>query len=241
MPRTPNIRWRSSDEANLKQSVKKFNSKVRRLAKSKPDLAPFLPKPVSYKQIRNNITTRADLNRDLNSLNRFLKPGSETPLTTDRGLKTTKWQKNEVALKVAQINRNRTRELKESGISTYKGTMNAVRQNNLNPKSFNIENIAPDRWNKYIQNVEKQVRSNYNEERNKMYVQNYLVALDNELGIYGEEIKAIVSTIEPDKFIQMYYDDPVLQIDFVYSPYEQEMRANQIISHLNANGYSSNE
>ena len=84
------IRWNESDEQELKRAVRNFNAKLRRLEKKDPQkynkntLPTFwdsvnetYTNRVSVGQMKELINTRNDLKRELNSLKRFSKRGSE--------------------------------------------------------------------------------------------------------------------------------------------------------------------
>ena len=113
MSRQHSIRWQRRDEQELKRVVKNFNAKLSRIIKKNPAIAEYLPPRVSYKELRENITNRKEFNRELNSLKRFSQKGSEEIVTAkNTGLKVTKWEKKEVGIQVAIINRERSRKRK---------------------------------------------------------------------------------------------------------------------------------
>lgn len=127
-----NIKWKQSDNEDLKKAVKNFNAKITRIEKkidkqisqatdSKTILElnqkkNALPDRTSVKQMRELIDTRQDLKRELNALRRFSKRGAEEIVTipnTDYSIKTTKWQKNEMSRRTAIINRKRKERYEE--------------------------------------------------------------------------------------------------------------------------------
>lgn len=237
MSRKSKIRWSEQDKREITNTVRVFNSKLTRLAKKNPEIADYLPSRINTKTLYDKIETRADFKRELNSLKRFMRKGAEKPILTDTGIKTTAWEKREVGLKVQQINARKTRERKEANISTYKGTMGSIEANNLKPKMYNIDKIKERDWKKFIANVEKQVQSKYTNTLYQQYKANYLKAVDNIMGVVGTEVKRIINQIDDETFYKLYYDDPVLQIDFVYDPYEAEYIADNIVEHLNNGGF----
>ena len=110
------IRWSEQDTKEISRVVKNFNAKVSRLAKSNPEIANVLPEKVSTRQLKEMINTRQDLNRELNSLKRFSKKGSEKIVVvpnTEYELKITKWQQTEMNRRVGIINRRRKARLDE--------------------------------------------------------------------------------------------------------------------------------
>lgn len=238
MPKQYNIKWRKSDREKISNTVRQFNAKITRTLKKHPEFAPYLPEKITVKELTANIETRKDFNREVNSLSRFLKRGSEKPFTSKSGIKTTIWERKEIGYKVAQINRQRTIEKKRAKVSTYKGTMGSIQANNLNPKKYNIDKIRPQEWDKFIETVEKQVKSNYNYDKMERYKENYIKGLYNVFGAKGNDITRIVENIPPDEFTDLFYNDPVLQLDFIYDPIEVDLKIESIIEHFESNGYA---
>lgn len=232
------IKWRKSDRKKISNTVRQFNAKITRTLKKHPEFAPYLPKKIMVKELTANIKTRKDFNREVNSISRFLKKGAEKPFTSKSGIKTTTWERKEIGYKVAQINRQRTIEKKRANVSTYKGTMGSIQANNLNPKKYNIDKIRPQEWDKFIETVEKQVKSNYNYDKMERYKENYIKGLYNVFGAKGNKIIRIVENIPPDKFTDLFYNDPVLQLDFIYDPIEVDLKIESIVEHLESNDYA---
>lgn len=238
MPKQYDIRWRKSDREKISKTVRQFNAKITRTLKKHPEFAPYLPEKITVKELTEKIGSRKDFNREVNSLSRFLKRGAEKPYTSKSGIKTTTWERREIGYKVAQINRQRTIERKRANVSTYKGTMGSIQANNLNPKKYNIDKIRPQEWDKFIETVEKQVKSNYSYEKMERYKENYIKGLYNVFGTKGSDIIGIVENIPPDEFTDLFYNDPVLQLDFIYDPIEVDLKIESIIEHFESNGYA---
>lgn len=238
MSKQYNIKWRKSDKEKISNTIRRFNAKITRTLKKHPEFAPYLPTKISVKELIASIETRKDFNREVNSLSRFLKRGAEKPFTSKSGIMTTVWGRKEIGYQVALINRRRTIERKKANVSTYKGTMGSIQANNLNPKKYNIDKIRPQDWNKFIETVEKQVKSNYNYDKMERYKENYIKGLYNVFGTKGNDIIEIVNNIPPDKFTDLFYNDPVLQLDFIYDPIEVDLKIESIIEHFKSNSYA---
>lgn len=233
MPRRSNIKWRQQDKETISKTVRQFNAKLTRILKKHPELAPYLPDRLTVEGVRQSIETRQDFNREVRSLQRFLKRGAERPILSDSGIKTTEWQRREVGYKVATVNRARTLEAKRANVSTEKGTMGSIEANNLRPKSYDINRIAPRDWNKFIETVERQVMTNYDSDRVERYKENYLKSIRRNLGTRGKakELYDLVATLDPYFMYDIYYDDPVLQIQFTSDPLPAELIAEQALEH----------
>lgn len=79
MPREYNIKWRESDEQKLRRAVKNYNAKISRLEKD-PEYGidrHLLPRRASVKDLREQIGTRKDFNRQIDKLQSFSQRGGE--------------------------------------------------------------------------------------------------------------------------------------------------------------------
>lgn len=116
MSKQSKIKWSEQDIKEINRTVKNFNAKISRLSKKDPSLVAILPERVSAQQLKNLINTRQDLKRELNSLQRFSKRGSENIVTVpdnDYNLQITKWQMTEMNRRVANINKRRKHRLEK--------------------------------------------------------------------------------------------------------------------------------
>lgn len=125
------IRWSKSDNQELARVVRNFNAKVKRLAQNPSRLRNetinelnitnetiknALPELTSVKQLKSLINTRQDLKRELNTLKRFTEKGAEE-LTlvpdTKYNVIVTKWQRKEMGIRTAVINKRRKSRLEK--------------------------------------------------------------------------------------------------------------------------------
>lgn len=227
-----NIRWRDSDRKALANAARKFNAKRTRLLKQVPELEDFLPEKVNVQDMKKSVKTRRDLNNLLKSLDRFLVKGAEKPIVTKEGVKTTQYQKRELQIKVNAINARRRAELKKAAPSTEKGTMGTIRENNLLPKNADINKVKKSDWAKYVESVEKQSKDSYSDERIESYKKNFIKGLENAFGEKGNNLKQLAMQLSGDTLMEMYYNDPVLQIDFIYDPLEMQVKIEAMEEHL---------
>lgn len=237
MPRQYNIKWRNKDKTRLSNTVRQFNAKITRTLKKNPELAPYLPERLTVQGLRDKIQTRQDFNREIKSARRFLKPGTETPVTSATGIRTTRWEKREIGIKVGVINRRRNRELKKMNPTTEKGTMGTIRENNLRPKKYDIDKIKASDWDMFVYGVEKQIMSGYTAQKNELYKQNFIKAVETAFGSKGTEIVEMAQSIPADILVELYYNDPVLQVEFIYNPLEMQIKIDNIVEHLEPYAY----
>lgn len=78
MSGTGNIRWRESDLKELRRITKNYNAKIGRqreklIAQDRRYEASQLPKKKSVREMRSEITSRAEFNREINQMEGFIK------------------------------------------------------------------------------------------------------------------------------------------------------------------------
>lgn len=217
MRRKYNIRWNADDEAELRRVVRNFNDKIRRLEKKDPKMKNALPERASVRQLKNLIETRADLNRELNSLRRFSKKGAEEIVEVPENkynLKTTKWQKQEMTMKVSLINRRRKKRLQEieawemtSGgkkLGYTKGEfgMGKADEVALNPLKAFTPTMSRADLNMKFRHINKEVQSSYFSAKEERLRYNYIVGLQRTYR--AEEIEDIIDAIENMDFKEFY-------------------------------------
>lgn len=228
MAKKYNIKWRDSDRAQLASRVRVFNAKRTRLIKQVPELEEFLPAKASVKELKEQIATRSDYNMVIKRLNRFLVKGAENMVTTEGGVRTTKYELKETQLAIRNINQRRAKMRAEANVSTYKGTMGSLKDMNLRPLKTKAEKISPEMWKKTRESLKNRTLDSYYAEHDKMYKDNFLQAWEDAYGgsKEAERIKKRLKDIPSDVLVNMYYYDPNLQIGFLYAPSEEEARAN---------------
>ena len=91
------IRWTRSDYARLSYAVREFNKKVSELEALDMNV---LPEEYQYKELRDSIYSRRELNRIIKSLRRFNKASQQRIVEAPSGELLTQWELSE--LKKAQ-------------------------------------------------------------------------------------------------------------------------------------------
>ena len=105
------IRWKQGDYVTLGKAVAQFNRKINELNAEEKKL--YLPEVAEYGEIKQNITTRKELNRVLSSLRSFTKEGAEEIYTTEAGEQITKWEYKDLNKQIKIAEGRLNEELKE--------------------------------------------------------------------------------------------------------------------------------
>ena len=217
MARTGRIKWTRGDAKKVANLVRQFNAKITRTAKKNPSIASALPDRMNSQAIQQMYSqlTRKDFNRWVASTMRFLRKGAETVVKTKAGVSTTRWQLNEIRYNLNAINAERRKRMERLQPSTYRGTMGAIQELELQPRRNMSQTITPEYWEQYVRGIEKQVLSSYVSGKMELYKENYKKAILNELG-NQEELLDIVDKIPADTLAEVYASDPGLQINYIY-------------------------
>lgn len=176
---TSQIRWKKGDYIRLGRAVSAFNKKIEKL-----DNLSYLPNKVTYKEIKESILSRNELNRTINSLRRFQKAGAEDLYVTEAGQMLTKWERQELgSLKASATRRlqssiNELNEPLESGFS--RAQMGSVELNRLKSTLENIgklENVKGYEFKLVKERLLSIGSSDYDLKKAIIYKENYLEEL----------------------------------------------------------------
>ena len=249
MSRFYNIRWKQSDNAEIRKTVKNFNAKITRLEKKYDKLISeetdvekrrqlrteknALPNRVQTKQLKELVETRQDLKRELNSLKRFSKRGSEDVVDVPENkynLKTTRWQRNEMTRRAGVINRKRKERYEEVynysaefrgeelGYSIGELGMGSADENQLKPiNAFNPSMARGDLEKKFSVLMEES-QSTFWDKQEMIMMENYKNAL---LQSYAEDdIGKVLDAIDNMDFKDFYkkFMSQVGKFENVYFP-----------------------
>lgn len=233
MARGSKIRWRKSDTDAVRKLVSKFNAKITRTSKKSPALAAIQPdrRVVQDTVKRFQSMSRAEVKREMGAMERYLRKGAEMPYTTKAGVNTTIWQKREVDNTFRSINAQRRAMVEKYKPSSQTGSMHAFRSQNLNPRANTVETIQPKMWDKYLENLAKQSIANSSQARFEQYKNNYLTAIERELG-RNNLLYEKANQIPAERLVEYYYTSPVLQIDFIYDPKEAEEIIDRMVEEI---------
>lgn len=218
-----NIRWSTKDKRKFTNTVRQFNAKITRTAKKFPDIKYNLPDKISTKDIRGQITTRQDFNRIINKYQRFLQKGAETPWTSPNGIEITRWEKRETEIANRARNKRKEKERKRVDISTAKGNMGTIENNNLKPRKLDWNKIQVGEFKKFQEALEKQLKSNYYPEKWDLYKKNFIDGLKTVFDEDAKPLQKLVERIPAQEFTDLYYENPKLTLDFYYEEAQEHM------------------
>lgn len=218
------IKWKKGDYIRLGKAVAQFNKKINALQAEERRL--YLPELVNYKEKRDNITTRAELNRLINSLKRFKLEGAEELYETEAGEQITKWERRELGLQ-SRIAQNRLqKELKqlntpdESGYSRVQ--MGSIRAREIEAQLRNLKKIESRTgydFNALRRRIFNVGTNDYEMRRAIQYRKNYFSMIKNyeNFDNYDKLYKKLNSIKNPIEFYNYVTQNELLSdIIFMY-------------------------
>lgn len=225
MPGNPHIKWRKIDQERLSRRVAVANRQLTAAAKKKPNLKEYLPPKFSIPEIKERILTRQDFNREIARLNR-VNQKSLSPRITSAGVKTTDYELRELQIAKSTINRRRSQQRKNSGASTYTGTLGELQDLELAPRQINLNTIPKSKWNEFVNQIEYQATDQYSNEKIVQYKQNMIKAIDTQFEYYPDmknELITMVENINAETLYKARFNNPFLSFSYIYSYEELEM------------------
>lgn len=109
MSGTSQIKWSEADLEKVRRAVINFNRRLDYWKKNKPESAETLPHNLSYKEVRDAIKTRKDLQREIREIESF-KPSklkSKDYIQLAPEVKVTKWEYKRAKRKLEAANKLR--------------------------------------------------------------------------------------------------------------------------------------
>ena len=223
------INWRQGDFIRLGQAVSRFNKKINELQAEENKL--YLPETISYAEAKENITTRRELNRLINSLRRFQREGAEDIYTTQSGETMTKWERRELGIQSRIAQTRLQNELKtlneptESGFSRAQMGSMRVREINAQIKNLkNIESAVGYEFKRLRDRLSRMGTSDYTMKKAIVFRENYLKEMEkySHFDNYEKLMKKLRSFTNPVSFFNFvsqneFAGDMTYQSDEVYT------------------------
>lgn len=203
------IRWKRGDYISLGRAVSQFNKKINELQQEENKL--YLPSPMDYKKVKEEITTRKELKRIINSLKRFQQEDASELYETEAGEQLTKWEYRELKKQVARANRRLTKELKElekpleNGFSRIQMGSQREKEIKAQIKRLNkLEEKTGFDFNRLKKSIRFQGSSDYMMKKSIVYRENYINEMEKYKNFenYEKLMDKLKSITNPIKFYE---------------------------------------
>ena len=181
------IRWKQSDYLKLGKAVADFNKKIKKLETE--ENKNYFPEIQNYKELKGTIETRAELNRQIKNMRKFLKEGAEELYTTEAGEEITKWENQLLRQEKRTIEKRLNRELQslneptESGYSKAQMGFSRINEIENSLKGLQkLEKATGESFNRLKGRLHFQGRSDYLTKKQRVFRENYMEMLKNFKG-----------------------------------------------------------
>ena len=214
------IRWRKEDSIELQRAINKFNRNIKKLEKL-DNIVDYLPSKVKYADLRQDINSRQDFNRIINSLRAFSKKGAAELVTLESGQITTKWQYHRA--NVARSRAIRTLQVKRISIENdpRAGLMGDARIAEIEATIESLNKLETRKGYEFKKSYERIIKiGDLDNELKKavQYRRNYLDALEQMSGYdnYRMLYKKLLNIRDPFKFFELLKKSTTLRDLFEY-------------------------
>ena len=247
------INWRQIDYLTLGRAVANFNKRINKIQNEENKL--YLPNELNYKDVKENITTRSELRRILNSLRRFSKEGAEDIYTMKSGIKLTKWEYNELNLQSRIATRRLNKELSslneigETGFSRVQ--MGSIREKEIKRQLENLKSLE-EKTGYEFQRLRNRIHnigtSDYEMKKAIVYRENYLETMRkySHFDNYENLMSKLNSIKNPISFFEFVSQNEIAgdltyQSDQAYSQMEFNRFLESLGIELTNDDYSIND
>lgn len=203
MARQSQIRWQRGDYVKLGRAVSEFNKKIQRLEQEQGSLG--LPELIDYKSLKSDITTRKELNRQLQLLRSFKEEGMEE-LVQLHDETVTVWEQRQILKEQKRIVKDIEKEI--SQIKEKPFGMGSEKYKTLKARADAIKNFDRSLIRKYARTDFKMKKAiQYRENVIKQFddlpdefakIKQYLLRIKNPLNFFDE--------MQKSKLLQNYFD-----------------------------------
>lgn len=216
-------------EAELKKAISKFNSKIKRLESVDREID--IPEKANITAIKERVTNKWELNREIDKLERFTQRNAEELIQNKAGVVLSRWEYENLQREQKRLNARLLREIERYGnitptefgekqSATY-AQMGDEKLSNLKARQKAISSKSLSKINrnqlKSLETLINKTNANYRKDKEVFY-NNYLDGTLLNLGYYvgyDEEklnyIKEKLNELTPDQFIKAFNTDVSLK------------------------------
>ena len=212
------IRWKRGDYIKLGQAVSRFNKIINELD---TDERNFLPELKDYKEIKEHITSRKELNRIIKSLRRVDTENLLNTKILESGEEISKWEYQE--LNKARRRAFRNLELERESIlkdrpSIGMGDERLSEIHAIEQSFIDLENRTGKDLKRLKTRIFSVGRSDYKLSKDELFRRNFYTALEGISNFQNYDIlkKELDKIKNPTKFYEFVKKSPVLMDLFLW-------------------------
>lgn len=210
----------------LKAALKVYNQAVKSALKSDSRLGMLNIRTKTLKELKKEISSRSDLERQIRSLNAAGREGAFTVKRDKGGAIYTKWQQQELKKAVAQVNRKRAERRKLIPKDAHlRGMMTFIGNNFYKDKVIQWGNLTQQDFNAVYKLTMQQALSSYEPGMDQLYKDNYHLALIDQLGDDAEILWKVIQRVPNLVFFLAATTDADLYLKEVYTIVQTQGKA----------------
>ena len=219
-----------SSENELRRAINNFNAKVRRLENVDKEID--IPEKENISAIKDRITNKWELNREIDRLERFTQRNAEELIQNKSGVVMSKWNYENLQKEQKRLNARLTREIERYGslkptilgkeqkvsyaqMGDGKLTVLKAKQQALSNKKLRKANLTEL---KNLETLINKLNANYRSTKKETFYNNYLDGTILNLGTfidYDEEkiqyIKDKLNELTPEQFLKAFNQEESLK------------------------------
>lgn len=225
MSGTSNIKWSEADLEKVRRAVINFNRRLDYWIKEHPESSETLPHKLSYKEVRDAIKTRKDLQREIREIESFKPSKLKSKDYMEVGLaKTTKWEykrakrkmeaANKLRAEAAERMRQRKAYVNGEVYEPVESKMLKQRSKPIEmpklkqPPNPSNETTPQQKWKNFARSMEREAARTYKrtaEQHMKLLKQ----AINSDQAGYNrrqrENLIRILNRLDPEVVLRAYY------------------------------------
>ena len=219
----------ASQQKELSKAINNFNRKVKRLESVDREID--IPEKANITAIKDRITNKWELNREIDRLERFTQRNAEELVKNKAGVVLSRWEYENLQREQKRLNARLLREIERYGNITPKefgkkqsatySQMGDEKLSNLKARQRAISSKSLSKINrqqlKSLETLINKTNANYRKDK-ELFYNNYLDGTLINLGYYvgyDEEklnyIKEKLNELTPDQFIKAFNTDVSLK------------------------------
>lgn len=212
-----------NSEQELRRAINKFNSKVKRLETVDREID--IPEKESISAIKDRVSSKWDLNREIDRLERFTKRNAEELIQNKSGVVMSRWEFENIQREQKRLSARLLREIERYGKikPSEFGEKQALSYAQMgDDKLYNLKSRYKAISNKKIRNINKDqlskligyintTNANYRSTKKEIFYDNFidgtLLNLGYIIGYDKDKIKHIkdkLNELTPDQFVKAF-------------------------------------
>lgn len=212
----------------LQSELKKYNKKIDNMLQA--GYSPLaVPKKKTLRELKKNITTATDYNRELAGIKRIHRKNAFDIISNDKGAEITRYQLNETMRHVRQVNKEirKQREWYESLDVTVKGKKQGIKNKDIpqtdkyryEEKKFDFEKKTKKDLEKFFEMVDGMLDKGYRNRTDEQWIDNYKKSTFNKTSDEDAKyIKKLMGKLTQKQIIEVFYSDRNASINVYYEP-----------------------